>query len=352
MPRSFRPHMWSKGRIAAYYKEAQNLILNPCADARARWQGRGSGIRRGTWNMTIEGPAGSPQLTGKYRRLEKQRDGSWKVNADIGNSDLPPVDPQERRLEVEFRAFSGDRADFVLAKATSSLPAEAGSFWPPAAAFRSHRCVSPESSKGAHCAAFQCNAGEVLHVPFCAGQGSPFRKTWPSSPAPILNRLSPAATRWKTPTAWFWHCLVQTYLARGAGGVSPVTPAWSNRNLMQLAPVIESPMILCHVRAATPGIGADTSCHPLCGPLRLHANGRPVQVSPSAPHPHQPPVESRKSIEGTTVEHIFALFLITSWHRRNSVGHSPGGGLVTAIRKSLELAEISNAEPHFLNIAV
>ena len=74
-----------------------NLILNPCADARARWQGRGSGIRRGTWNMTIEGPAGGPQLTGKYRRLEKQRDGSWKVNADIGNSDLPPVDPQERR---------------------------------------------------------------------------------------------------------------------------------------------------------------------------------------------------------------------------------------------------------------
>ena len=73
----------------------------------------------------------------------------------------------------------------------------------------------------------------------------------------------------------------------------------------------------------------------------------PVQVSPSAPHPHQPPVERRKSIEGTTVEHIFALFLITSWHRRNSVGHSPGGGLVTAIRKSLELWKSATPSPTF-----
>ncbi|MCA9282476.1 MAG: class II glutamine amidotransferase [Phycisphaeraceae bacterium] len=42
-----------------------------------------------------------------------------------------------------------------------------------------------------------------------------------------------------------------------------ITPAWNNRNLLQIARVTRSPAIMAHVRAATQGLSvAETNCHP------------------------------------------------------------------------------------------
>ena len=42
-----------------------------------------------------------------------------------------------------------------------------------------------------------------------------------------------------------------------------ISPAWSNRNLLHLAPVTQSECVLAHVRAATPGMPvAESNCHP------------------------------------------------------------------------------------------
>jgi glutamine amidotransferase len=42
-----------------------------------------------------------------------------------------------------------------------------------------------------------------------------------------------------------------------------IQPAWNNVNLLHLARVSRSPMILAHVRAATPGLGiSESNCHP------------------------------------------------------------------------------------------
>ncbi|TVS16193.1 MAG: class II glutamine amidotransferase [Gammaproteobacteria bacterium] len=41
-----------------------------------------------------------------------------------------------------------------------------------------------------------------------------------------------------------------------------VSPAWSNRNLQELARVVSSSCFLAHVRAATQGFVSETNCHP------------------------------------------------------------------------------------------
>lgn len=42
-----------------------------------------------------------------------------------------------------------------------------------------------------------------------------------------------------------------------------IQPAWNNINLLHLARVSRSPMIMAHVRAATPGLGiSESNCHP------------------------------------------------------------------------------------------
>ena len=42
-----------------------------------------------------------------------------------------------------------------------------------------------------------------------------------------------------------------------------ISPAWNNRNLLDIARVSESPCIFAHVRAASPGLPViETNCHP------------------------------------------------------------------------------------------
>lgn len=62
---------------------------------------------------------------------------------------------------------------------------------------------------------------------------------------------------------------------RDVGRFRSITPAWSNRNLEDLARVVRSPRILAHVRAASPGsIVSETNSHPFrSGPMLFMHNG-------------------------------------------------------------------------------
>lgn len=92
-----------------------------------------------------------------------------------------------------------------------------------------------------------------------------------------------------------------------------VTPAWSNRNLLQMAKVVQSETILAHVRAASPGMHVfEANCHPFAwGRYAFMHNGsigdfdrvrRPLRRSLDD--------EAYDVIEGSTdSEHIFALFV-------------------------------------------
>lgn len=92
-----------------------------------------------------------------------------------------------------------------------------------------------------------------------------------------------------------------------------ITPAWSNRNLLELARVLESPCILAHVRAATQQLQvAEVNCHPFTrGPYAFMHNGDIGGFK----HIRRPLIdilseEAFLGISGSTdSEHLFALFL-------------------------------------------
>lgn len=99
-----------------------------------------------------------------------------------------------------------------------------------------------------------------------------------------------------------------------------VTPAWSNPNLRHLARVVQSPCILAHVRAASPGLPVVMlNCHPFVhGSFAFMHNGR---IGGFLSIRRQ--IQQRLSdlgfdlIAGSTdSEHLFALF--TDHHRRLS----------------------------------
>lgn len=102
------------------------------------------------------------------------------------------------------------------------------------------------------------------------------------------------------------------------------TPAWNNRNLLQLGRVTKSSCVLAHVRAATPGvIVSESNCHPFVwDKFAFMHNGdiagfgairRSLVASLS---------EAAFSIlEGQTdSEHLFALFLDCLWARKETDG--------------------------------
>jgi predicted glutamine amidotransferase len=96
-----------------------------------------------------------------------------------------------------------------------------------------------------------------------------------------------------------------------------ITPAWSNRNLIEISRLIESSRIFAHVRAASHGIPVDeTNCHPFKheNMLWMH-NGKIAsfkqikrQISNLLCE------EAYNTIQGSTdSEYAFALFLHELW---------------------------------------
>ncbi len=111
-----------------------------------------------------------------------------------------------------------------------------------------------------------------------------------------------------------------------------VTPAWNNENLANLAPVVRSPCIIAHIRAATPGLPvSQLNCHPFSWDRftfahngvvgGFHAIRRQVQSELSE--------EAFNLLRGSTdSEHLFALFA-------NQFAHSASGSKLEAMASAL-----------------
>lgn len=136
-----------------------------------------------------------------------------------------------------------------------------------------------------------------------------------------------------------------------------VTPAWNNSNLLELARVVQSNVILCHVRAATKHGGqSEANCHP----FRWHRyafmhNGdigdfgklrRPLLQTLSD--------EAFDHIQGNTdSEHLFGI--VVDELRKAHHGGLPAmaGALQNAVARIVELGrEHGIGEPHYLNLAL
>jgi len=146
---------------------------------------------------------------------------------------------------------------------------------------------------------------------------------------------------------------------RDVGRFRSITPAWSNRNLEELARVVLSPRILAHVRAASPGsIVSETNSHPFrFGSLLLMHNGdiggfprirRALLERLSDDSFH-------RVLGSTDSEHFFALFQ----DELARIDHDERGTetMATAFRRALEIVlelreEYAPDEEVYLNVVV
>jgi glutamine amidotransferase len=136
-----------------------------------------------------------------------------------------------------------------------------------------------------------------------------------------------------------------------------VSPAWSNRNLLEIARVTRSRCVLAHVRAASPGsVVAETNCHPFVrgrhafmhnghiGGFRQLRRALLERLSDNA----------FEGIMGTTdSEHMFALFL----DRIAASGADSADRMATALRDTIAEIYVLQRElgidaPSYLNVAV
>ena len=137
-----------------------------------------------------------------------------------------------------------------------------------------------------------------------------------------------------------------------------VSPAWNNQNLANLAPVVRSPCIVAHIRAATPGLPvSQLNCHPFSwGRFTFAHNG---EVGGFRTIRRQ--IQSRLNEEAvilvkgsTDSEHVFALFA-------NQYDHSASGSkleaMAAAIMHAIKTVETVKKEhgvnaPSLLNLVL
>ncbi len=152
--------------------------------------------------------------------------------------------------------------------------------------------------------------------------------------------------------AWYADGHVEPALFRS------ITPAWSNRNLRELAAVVRSPCILAHVRAATQQTDvAETNCHPFKrGAVAFMHNGdiggframRRALIAGLSDRAYQ-------GIAGSTdSEHFFAV-LLDELGRNDQSGAASGLDLALegALGRILELRTRHAPEEHcYINAVV
>jgi len=136
-----------------------------------------------------------------------------------------------------------------------------------------------------------------------------------------------------------------------------ITPAWNDRNLVDLARVVKSRTILAHVRAATQVRAvSEANCHPFrSGPWAFMHNG-----DVGGFHRIRRALMRQLSdrafdvIEGTTdTEHAFALFLDEVGHRPTRDVEELFAALTRTMARLVALAaEHAPGEPSYLNLAV
>jgi glutamine amidotransferase len=101
-----------------------------------------------------------------------------------------------------------------------------------------------------------------------------------------------------------------------------VNPAWSNRNLRNLAPKIKTDCLIAHVRAASVGDVSESNCHPFQYKNILMAHNGGVEEFSKIKRQIREPLtdELYNWIKGQTdSEHIFALLLNNLFHDHKSI---------------------------------
>ena len=137
-----------------------------------------------------------------------------------------------------------------------------------------------------------------------------------------------------------------------------VNPAWSNRNLKNLAPKIRTPCMIAHVRAASVGEVSESNCHPFQykNLLMMH-NGGVENFSKIKRKIRQPLSDELYNwIKGQTdSEHIFA-YMLNELLSNPSVVINPES-VINAFEKTFRalnkmMQEEGITEPAYLNMLV
>ncbi len=134
-----------------------------------------------------------------------------------------------------------------------------------------------------------------------------------------------------------------------------VNPAWSNRNLRNLAPKIKTDCMLAHVRAASVGDVSESNCHPFQYKNILMAhNGGVEEFGKIKRHIREPLTDELYNwIKGQTdSEHIFALLLNTLFQNHKTISPDTVADSFEKTFKSVKklMSDYSIKEPAYLNM--
>ncbi|WHZ06481.1 MAG: Glutamine amidotransferases class-II [Cytophagales bacterium] len=136
-----------------------------------------------------------------------------------------------------------------------------------------------------------------------------------------------------------------------------VNPAWSNRNLRNLAPKIKTDCLIAHVRAASVGDVSESNCHPFQYKNMLMAHNGGVEDFSKIKRFMRNPLtdELYNWIKGQTdSEHIFAFILNELFKNHKSVSpEAVFDSFEIAFRELKKLmAEHGIKEPAYLNMVI
>lgn len=136
-----------------------------------------------------------------------------------------------------------------------------------------------------------------------------------------------------------------------------VTPAWSNRNLQQIARVTRSRCVLAHVRAATQGLGVtETNCHPFTHERWAFMHNGDLGAFSRIRREMLASLSERafSALLGTTdSEHIFGLVLDRLLGNGGETVEHMAEALVDGVDYALSLSRSVGADVHsYLNLAL
>lgn len=137
-----------------------------------------------------------------------------------------------------------------------------------------------------------------------------------------------------------------------------ITPAWNNRNLLNLAEHIKSGCFFAHIRAASPGSAvSEINCHPFRYGRFMWMHNGTIEGFDSIKRRlrHSLPDGLYHAIEGTTdSEHAFAVFLNFLGEKKENIGANDlSDSLVNTIGQLEEwVLETGVKKPSIYNFAV
>ncbi|MBS1542299.1 MAG: class II glutamine amidotransferase [Bacteroidetes bacterium] len=136
-----------------------------------------------------------------------------------------------------------------------------------------------------------------------------------------------------------------------------VNPAWSNRNLRNLAPKIKTDCLVAHVRAASVGEVSESNCHPFQYKNLLMAHNGGIEDFSLVKRKIRDPLSNElyNWIKGQTdSEHIFAYFLHHLTHHHRIIDTNAVADSFEATFSFVQqlMAEAGIKEPAYLNMVV